>query len=299
VLLADFNIGDSIERGFTVFFAWLPSLLAAIAILVIGYFVAKIVGNLVARVLHRVGLDQTLHGGPAGGFVQKVTHSPSRLLGRIAFWALFLGAISLAVTALGIDALTDFVAAVFAYLPNVIAALLIFVVAGAVAAGVASLAARFMGDTGLGKIVATAAPILVLTIATFMILDQLKIAEDIVVITYAALLGSIALGSALAFGLGGREVAREMLVSAYQKGQENREQFKRDLDVGMQRARADTESVKETAKEKAEGGGEGGARVPRGTAAPTPPPHVEQGEPAYEPAFEPTTETTTRRGPAA
>jgi hypothetical protein len=245
VLLADFNIGDSIERGFTVFFAWLPSLLAALAILVIGYFVAKIVGNLVARVLQRAGFDGTLHGGPAGSFVRKVTESPSRLLGRITFWALFLGAFSLAVTALGIDALTDFVAAVFAYLPNVIAALLIFIVAGAVAAGVATLTQRFMGDTGLGKIVSTVAPILVMTIATFMILDQLKIAEDIVVITYAALLGAVALGSALAFGLGGRDVAREMLVNAYAKGQENKEQFRRDLDLGMQRARAEAESVKE------------------------------------------------------
>ena len=157
-MLADVNISNSVERGFTVFFAWLPALLAAVAILVIGFIVAKILGNLVGRVLHRVGLDRTLHGGPAGGFVHKITHSPSRLVGRITFWAVFLGAVSLAVTALGIDALTDFVAAVFAYLPNVIAALLIFLVAGAVAAGVATLAQRFMGDTGLGKIVSTVAP---------------------------------------------------------------------------------------------------------------------------------------------
>lgn len=297
MVFADLNIGDSIERGFTVFFAWLPSLLAAIAILVIGYFVAKIVGNLAGRALNRVGLDRTLHGGPAGGFVQKVTHSPSRLIGRVVFWALFLGAVSLAVTALGIDALTDFVAAVFAYLPNVIAAILIFMVAGAVAAGVATLAQRFMGDTGLGKIVSTVAPILVMTIATFMILDQLKIAEDIVVITYAALLGAVALGSALAFGLGGRDVARELLTSAYQRGQENKEQFKRDLDQGMQRAKAEAESAKESVQEKVEEG-DREAATPRAEPGRNPQPHVIPGESAYESAYEPATEST-RRGPAA
>jgi hypothetical protein len=281
MLLADVNIGNSVERGFTVFFAWLPALLAAVAILVIGYFVAKILGNLVGRVLHRVGLDRTLHGGPAGGFVQKITHSPSRLLGRIAFWAVFLGAISLAVTVLGIDALTNFMGAVFAYLPNVIAALLIFLVAGAVAAGVATLAQRFMGDTGLGKIVATVAPIIVMTIATFMILDQLKIAEDIVVITYAALLGAVALGSALAFGLGGRDVARELLTNAYQKGQENKE-----------RARSEAESVQESAADGS--GSRVGAERPSSRA---PQPHVVPGEPAFEPAYQPSTETS--RGPAA
>jgi Conserved TM helix len=300
MFLADVDIGNSIERGFTVFFAWLPALIAAVAILVIGYFVAKLLGNLVARVLSRVGLDRTLHGGPAGGFVQKITHSPSRLLGRIAFWAAFLGAISLAVTVLGIDALTNFMGAVFAYLPNVIAALLIFLVAGAVAAGVATLAQRFMGETGLGKIIATVAPIIVMTIATFMILDQLKIAEDIVVITYAALLGAVALGSALAFGLGGRDVARQLLEGAYQKGQDNKDQFKRDLDQGMQRAREDAERVKDRAGESADGGNDGQSRPPRVPSAVAPQPHVVPGEPAFEPAYEPTTETTTtRRGPAA
>jgi hypothetical protein len=298
VVLADFSIGDSIERGFNVFFSWLPALLAAIAILVIGYIVAKVVGNLVRRALQGVGFDRTLHEGPAGSFVQKVSDSPSRLLGRIAFWALFLGAVSLAVTALGIEALTDFVAAVFAYLPNVIAALLIFIVAGAVAAGVSTLVTRFMGDTGLGKIVATAAPILVMTIATFMILDQLQIAETIVTITYAALLGAIALGSALAFGLGGREVAARMLEGAYQKGQENREQFRSDLDRGIQRARSDAETVKESGRERV-GGGETGAsvRTPAETRLATGPRNPQDTVPG-EPAREPRTDTT-RRSPAA
>ena len=99
-----------------------------------------------------------------------------------------------------------------------------------------------MGDTPTGRIVATAAPILVMTIATFMILDQLKIAEDIVVITYAALLGSIALGAALAFGLGGREVAAEMLRGAYVKGQGATDQAKRDIARGKRRVEAQAQT---------------------------------------------------------
>jgi Conserved TM helix len=239
------DIGNSVERGFTEFFAWLPALLGALAILIIGYFVAKFVGRLVSRALQRAGFDRTLHGGTGGGYVRKVTSSPSGLLGTIAFWAIMLGTISLAVSVLGIEALTNFVAAVYAYLPNVLAALAIFLVASAISAGVAALATRTMGDTALGKIVATAAPILVMTIATFMILDQLMIAETIVTITYAGLIGAIALGSALAFGLGGREVAGRMLEGAYQKGQENKEQFKRDLDQGMARAKEEAREKKD------------------------------------------------------
>ena len=239
------DIGNSVERGFTEFFAWLPALLGALAILVIGYFVAKVVSGLVWRGLHRVGFDRTLHAGQGGSFVQKITSSPSKLIGTIAFWAVLLGAISLAVSVLGIEALTNFVAAIYAYLPNVLAALLIFLVASAIAAGVATLVTKTMGGTALGKIVATAAPILVMTIATFMILDQLMIAESIVTITYAGLVGAIALGTALAFGLGGRDVAKEMLQGAYEKGQENKEQFKQDLDTGMSRAKEEAHAKRE------------------------------------------------------
>src|SRR3712207_9273910 len=64
-------------------------------------------------------------------------------------------------------------------------------------------------------------------------------------ITYAGLIGAIALGTALAFGLGGRDVAREMLQGAYEKGQENKEQFKRDLDEGMTRAREEVGSARD------------------------------------------------------
>jgi hypothetical protein len=257
------SIGDSVNRGFTVFFAWVPALLGAIAVLIIGYFVAKIVAKLVYRVTHRAGLDRTLHSGPGGDVVGKITTHPSRLLGTIAFWVVFLSAISLAASVLHIKALTAFVGAVWAYLPNVIAALVIFVVAGLIATAVSALASRVMGDTGIGRVVATGVPILVMTIATFMILDQLKIAHNIVVITYAALLGAIALGSALAFGLGGRAVAERMLEGAYQTTQQNKEQWKHDLDQGMTRAKDEASNMKD---EMTDGGSDSPRRRDEATA---------------------------------
>lgn len=240
MVLYDVDITRSVQRGLNELFAFIPEFIAAVVILIIGYFVAKLLAGIVSRALGRVGIDRMVQGGPGGSFVSKVTGSPAKLIGRIAFWALFLGAVSLAVSVLGINALSAFVGEIFAYLPNVLAALLIFLVAGAVAAGVATLVARTMGDTGLGKIVGTAAPVLVMAIAGFMILEQLEIAPEIVRITYAAILGAIALGSALAFGLGGREVAARMLEGAYEKGQQNKEQFKQDLNTGVSRAREQT-----------------------------------------------------------
>jgi hypothetical protein len=243
-----FSIRSSLEHGLTVFFDWVPRLAGAIVVLLIGYLVAKLVGKLIWRGLQRAGFDRALHSGQGGNFVEKVTQSPSQLVGRLAFWAIFLGALSLAASVLGIAALTAFVGAIWAYIPNVIAALAIFLIAGAIAAAVAGLVGRTMGDTPLGKIVATAVPVLVMSIAVFMILAQLQIATQIVVITYAALWGAIALGSALAFGLGGREVAARMLEGAYVAGQRNKGQFRRDLDQGMQRASGEVERAKDQAQ---------------------------------------------------
>lgn len=231
------DIGNSVETGFDQFFAWLPNLLGALVILLVGWIVARVVATVVRRGLRAVHFDRQICQGRVGEFIGRVVDSPTRALGTVAYWLVFLGAISLAVTALGIDALTAFVAAIYDYLPHVLAAGLIFVVAAAISTAVAAAVARVMGETPTGKVVATAAPILIMTIASFMILTELMIAEQIVLITYAGLIGAIALGSALAFGLGGREAAASALSTAVEKGKEQQSQVKQDLRTGATQTR--------------------------------------------------------------
>src|SRR4051794_20231679 len=254
--LAAVNIGDSVQKGLDTFFAFVPRLVGFLLILLIGYVIAKVVKSVLSKVLERVGLDHALHSGSTGQYVNKVAPDvkPSRTIGAIAFWFVFLGAISIAVSQLGIAALTDFVAAIAAYLPNVVAAILIFVVAGAIAAAVGGLVARTMGDTPTGKVVGSVVPVLVMAIATFMILNQLQIAPEIVTITYAALIGGVFLAMALAFGLGGRDVAHRMLSDAYDKGQQQRGQVRRDMEVGKQRGKQDAQRVKAEAEQRSGNG---------------------------------------------
>ena len=261
--LAAVKIGDSVQKGLDTFFAFLPRLVGFLLILLIGYIIAKVVKGILTKVLDRVGLDRALHTGSTGQYVNKVAPDarPSRTIGAIAFWFIFLGAISIAVSQLGIAALTDFVGSIAAYLPNVVAAIIIFVIAGVIAAAVGGLVARTMGDTPTGKIVGSVVPVLVMAIATFMILNQLQIAPAIVTITYAALIGGVFLAMALAFGLGGRDVASRMLNDAYDKGQENKGQVKDDMQKGKDRAQRDAQQVKDKAQEKTGGGaGNGGVQ---------------------------------------
>ena len=233
------NVTTSLQQGLNSLFAFIPNLIGFLLILIVGYFIARIVKTVVAKGLEKVGLDKHLHSGQTGEYVEKISPgaSPSRLIGSVVFWFIFLFVLSAAIGALQIPAVTAFMNQVLAYLPNVIVAVIIFVVAGVVAGAVAALVAKTMGDTPTGKVVASVVPALVLGIAIFMILNQLKIAPEIVQITYTALIGALALGLALAFGLGGREVAAEMLRGAYQKGQEQKGQVKADMEKGKERAK--------------------------------------------------------------
>ncbi|MEO6866824.1 MAG: hypothetical protein ABI200_02265 [Gaiellales bacterium] len=231
------NIGNSVERGFDQFFAWLPNLVGALVILLVGWLVARLLSTLVHRVLKRAHLDEQMSRGRAGEMISRVVHEPSAALGTVTFWLVMIGTFSLTVTALGIDALTAFVASIYAYLPHVLAAALILVVAVMISTAVSAFVNRTMGGTPTGKVVQTAAPILIMTIATFMVLTELMIAEQIVLITYAGIVAAIALGSALAFGLGGRDAAKDALSTAVESGKRQQDQVRKDLGVGRTQTR--------------------------------------------------------------
>jgi hypothetical protein len=234
------DVATSLQRALDNLIGFLPNLIGFLIILAIGYIIARVVKGVVTKLLEKIGTDRAMHTGSTGEYVHRVAPGlkASSVVGAIAFWFLFLGALGIAVSQLGIAALNNFVVEIGAYLPNVLAAVLIFVVAVAVSGAVGGFVTRTMGDTPTGKVVGSVIPVLTMAIGTFMVLDQLKIAPQIVTITYAALLGGVFLAMALAFGLGGRDVAGRMLSEAYDRGRENQARFRRDTAAGEQRAAA-------------------------------------------------------------
>jgi Conserved TM helix len=251
--MAAISISDSLQQGIDAFFAFVPNLIAFLVILVVGYFIAKLVAGIVRKALEKLGLDRALHESDAGQYVERLTPgaSPSNGVSRVVFWIAFAFVLTAAIGALKIPAVTAFMNQVLAYLPNVVAAIVIFVVAAAVAGAAGAGVAKLMGDTPTGKLVAAIVPTLVLVIGLFMVLNQLKIAEEIVTVTFTVLMASLGLGLALAFGLGGRNVAGRLLEDAYEKGREQRGQVKRDMQKGKERA----EQQAQRGKDKVESSG--------------------------------------------
>jgi Conserved TM helix len=232
------DIARSLQQGLDALIGFIPNLIGFLIILVIGYVIARLVRAVVGRVLEKVGVDRALHNSQAGQYVERVSPGahPSQLIALAVFWFIFIYAIAAAIGALKIPALTNFMANLQNYLPNVIAAILIFVIGAALAGAAGGLAHKLMGDTQTGRVVRAAAPSLVMAIVVFMVLTQLQIAPVIVTTTYIALIGMFALAGALAFGLGGRDVAAEMARNAYDSAQDNKDQVKRDMRVGRHRA---------------------------------------------------------------
>ena len=240
-----FNVLQSLQTAFTTLLNYLPQLLGALLVLLIGYIIAKLIDKAITSGLRKLRQDERLSRNAGGRFVEQVSPggSPARLVGGVVFWVIMVFVISSAVGTLGMPAVTGFMNQVLAYLPNVIAALLIFVVAAAVAGVVGGLAHRTMGDTATGRVVRTGPPALIMAIAVFMILTQLGIASAIVTATYIALIGAIALASALAFGLGGRDAAAELIASGYRKVQDNTDTIRDDLETGRERGQREAEQI--------------------------------------------------------
>ena len=275
------QVTDTLTKLLDTVLQAIPTIVVFLLILLVGWIVAKVVKGIVSKVLSRIGLDRTLHNNQYGQYVEKASPgaSPSRLIGSIVYFFVLLGALSVAISYTQNPGLTAMLASIYGYLPKVVAAILIFVIAAAVSGAVGGLVERTMGDTGTGQIVQTVVPVIVMSIAVFMILEQLEIAPEIVRILFTALIGSLALGLALAFGLGGRGVAERLLEKAYDKGDEKQEEARRDYELAKERGQQDYEQAKGRAQQEHQ------ARAGGDTAGGTQQaPQPGSGRPAGEPA---------------
>ena len=142
-----FNIEQSFQNAFNDIMAFLPNLLGFLLILVIGYFVAKGLASIVYKGLKRVRFDRAMHTSAAGNYVSRLVESPAHFTKRVVFWLVFLLFLSLAANTLQLSLLNEGLSAIYSYIPRVVAAVLIFLVASAIAGGTAKFVQRVMGRT--------------------------------------------------------------------------------------------------------------------------------------------------------
>jgi small-conductance mechanosensitive channel len=194
---------------------FLPKLIGAIIIFVVGLIVAKLIKMGVVRLLKLVRLDTAAEKTGLKSFLQKgnITKTSSEILGALVYWFIMILVIIASLDALGLPIVSDILNDIFLYIPNVVAAIIILLLGfllGGLLSAVVRTAASNAGLTtaeGLGKTALYA----VIFFSASIALLQLGIGEEIVASAFIIAFGAAALALALAFGLGGKEMAAEYL----------------------------------------------------------------------------------------
>jgi small-conductance mechanosensitive channel len=207
-----------LQNALSTFLSYLPQLLGAIVILIIGYIVAKVLQAVVTRVLRGIGFENWMERGGIRQFFDRAqtNQTPTSIIGKLVFWFVFIIALTMAADALGIPQVSEVLGQLIAYIPSIIAAILILILA-ALLANFVSGAVR--GATGSG-LLANVARYAIIVYAVFAAITELGIAVTLTAPTFLILLGAVALAAAIAFGLGGRDLARDILQRAYNRSDE-------------------------------------------------------------------------------
>jgi small-conductance mechanosensitive channel len=207
-----------LQNALSTFLSFLPQLVGAIIILIIGYIVAKVLQAVVGRVLQGIGFDGWMEKGGIKQFFDRAqtSYTPATVLGRLVFWFVFIIALTMAADALGISQVSAVLAQLIAFIPSIIAAILILVLAALLANFVSGIV---RGATG-SNVLANVARYAIIVYAVFAAITELGIAVELTAPTFLILLGAVALAAALAFGIGGREVAQDILQKAYNRSNE-------------------------------------------------------------------------------
>jgi hypothetical protein len=203
LFLAQVDIGDTFRNAWTRVVELTPQIVLFLVILIVGWFVAKLIAKLVDAVLEKVGFDRWVERGGVRRALGHTTYDASDLLAKVVFYALFLIVLQLAFGVFGDNAVSDLIEGIIAYLPNIFVAILIIVVAAYLAAALREIVRGAIGGTQYGRLLATGSFVAVLVIGIFAALDQLRIAPTITTGLFYALLAVVAGSAIVAIGGGG------------------------------------------------------------------------------------------------
>ena len=204
-----------------------PALLGALIVLIIGWILAGIVGRATAAIIRRTAADRLFaeHGGD-----QVV---PSEASGQIVMWLVRLATLVLAATVLGLVEVSFLVNVIILWLPNLIVAAIILLVAPVIAKFLRSLIEVGAGQAGftnarfLGRMVEVAVVVFAVVIAV----NQVGVASEFIITLYTGIVAAFAIAFGLAFGLGGQGVAGKITAGWYDSSRRAADKIARTMEA--------------------------------------------------------------------
>ncbi len=208
-------IVEPVTQMLTKILAYLPILLGALIILIVGWIVAKLIRRAVDWLLKTVRFDMMADKAGISEVLRKgdLKITAREVVSGLVYWLIIIMVLVMTVDALGLPKASDVLTSLFAYVPKVIAALLVLVVAMFLASFVSEIVRTACGNAKLPspEIIAGISRWAIIIFAVTIAMEELGIAPLLVGTAFNIILGGIVLALALAFGLGGKDAAARYL----------------------------------------------------------------------------------------
>jgi hypothetical protein len=228
-------IMTSAAAALAMFLGVIPRAFGFVVILVIGWLVASAIAAAAAALLRSVRFNDLAARSGFGSFVQNmgIRTDSAGFIATVAKWFVRLITLVVAFDALGLPAVSQVLEQLLLWLPNLVVALIVLVLAGLAANALQGLVRGATAEAGLGNpgFLANVARVLVWAFGIVVAVNQLGIATTLVNTLFMATVGAVALALGLAFGLGGRETAGLIVRDWYERGQQAAPKMARAADV--------------------------------------------------------------------
>jgi hypothetical protein len=193
---------------------YLPRVLATMSIVIVGWLIAALLRVLARRLLRWARFDALAERLGLAAVLKGADLPPASVLaGTVVFWLVFVGFLLSGIDVLGLTALQGLVVGFGAFVPRLIVALAILAVGVVVAnfAWRATLLAAVNARMASPRLLSGAVRALILILAVAMALEQIAVAQTVVLTAFAIAFGAVMAGLAIAFGIGGGNLARRFL----------------------------------------------------------------------------------------
>lgn len=209
-MLAQIELDDSIQQTLDDVATFVPKLVGAIIIFVIGWFVARMIRRMFHALLTRVNFDKLVDRSGLGAHVERAGYPDSgALLAKIVYWGLMLIVLKLTIGVFGENPVQDALDDIIDYIPNVFVAIVIIVLTGAIANIVRELVGAAVSHLEYDRTITGFVTGVVWFIGGFAALDQLAVAEDVVDTLFQYSVGAFFAILVIKFGIGGIWSARD------------------------------------------------------------------------------------------
>jgi hypothetical protein len=193
---------------------FLPRLLVMLIIVFVGWLIAYLLKSILRSILRLARFDKLSERAGATQLLKKAAlPASSELLSRFVFWVAWIGFILVGVSVLGIGGLQEHISRFFGFLPRLFAALFVFFF-GLLAASFfsrAALLAAVNADLPSPRLISFTIRTMIIIFSLSMGFEELGLGEQTMLVAFGIVFGALMLGLALAFGLGGRDLARQFL----------------------------------------------------------------------------------------